>query len=90
MSLQWQLSRTVPEDTLCLGQVLLRPQNLYRQLGDRFESALAGFLLSFGGQPEANRALAGRCAPADGINGCCLRQTGESKGKTHPDARYAL
>jgi len=38
MSLQWQLSRTVPEDTLDLGQVLLRPQNLYRQLGDRFDS----------------------------------------------------
>jgi len=36
MSLQWALNRAVPEDTAALGQVILRPDNIYRQLGDRF------------------------------------------------------
>jgi len=36
MSLQWYLSREVPADILALGHKLLREDNLYRQLGDRF------------------------------------------------------
>ena len=37
MSLQWQLSRTVPEDTAQIGQTILAPHNVYRQIGDRFD-----------------------------------------------------
>jgi transposase len=36
MSLQWQLSREIPEDTAQLGGQLLSESNLYRQIGDRF------------------------------------------------------
>lgn len=36
MSLQWQLRREVPEDTAELGRVVLAPDNIYRQIGDRF------------------------------------------------------
>lgn len=36
MSLQWQLSREVPEDTQAVGQGLFADSNLYRQLGERF------------------------------------------------------
>lgn len=36
MSLQWHLSRTIPEDTAAVGQSLFAPTNAYRQLGDRF------------------------------------------------------
>ena len=37
MSLQWQLSREVPEDTAVLGEKLFAPENSYRQIGDRFD-----------------------------------------------------
>jgi len=37
MSLQWQLARHVPDDTAQLGQTLLAPENVYRQIGDRFD-----------------------------------------------------
>ena len=37
MSLQWQLDRHVPNDTAQLGQALLAPENVYRQIGDRFD-----------------------------------------------------
>lgn len=37
MSLQWQLSRTVPADTAEIGQAILAPQNVYRQIGDHFD-----------------------------------------------------
>lgn len=37
MSLQWQLARQVPSDTAQLGQTLLAPDNVYRQIGDRFD-----------------------------------------------------
>ena len=36
MSLQWQLSREVPEDTAHIGRQLFPQDNLYRQIGDRF------------------------------------------------------
>jgi transposase len=36
MSLQWQLSREVPADIAEIGQRLLPKDNLYRQIGDRF------------------------------------------------------
>lgn len=36
MSLQWQLSRTIPEDTAHLGRLLLRETNRYRLIGDHF------------------------------------------------------
>ena len=38
MSLQWQLSRTVPEDTAQLGQRLFGETHPYRVLGERFEA----------------------------------------------------
>ncbi len=37
MSLQWQLSRTVPADTAALGQQIFKPNNIHRQIGDRFD-----------------------------------------------------
>jgi hypothetical protein len=37
MSLQWQLARQVPDDTAQLGQTLLAPENVYRQIGDRLD-----------------------------------------------------
>src|SRR5574340_185827 len=37
MSLQWQLDRHVPNETAQLGQALLAPENVYRQIGDRFD-----------------------------------------------------
>jgi transposase len=37
MSLQWQLSREVPDDTQQVGDRILPPDNLYRQIGDRFD-----------------------------------------------------
>lgn len=36
MSLQWQLPRDVPADTAQVAQVILRAENVYRQIGDRF------------------------------------------------------
>ena len=36
MSLSWELSRQVPADIAALGQKLLKPDNVYRQIGDRF------------------------------------------------------
>lgn len=40
MSLQWLLSRDVPSDTAQIGQAILRPDNVYRQIGDRFNELL--------------------------------------------------
>jgi transposase len=37
MSLQWELSRDVPEDTAAVGRVVLAEDNAYRQIGDRFD-----------------------------------------------------
>jgi len=37
MSLQWKLSREVPEDTAAVGRAILRPDNVYRQIGDHFD-----------------------------------------------------
>ena len=37
MSLQWQLSRKVPEDTARVGHAILKEGNVYRQIGDRFD-----------------------------------------------------
>jgi transposase len=37
MSLQWQLSRQVPEGTARVGQAILPETNPYRQIGDRFD-----------------------------------------------------
>ncbi len=37
MSLQWSLSREVPADTAAIGQKVLRANNVYRQIGDRFD-----------------------------------------------------
>jgi transposase len=36
MSLQWCLRSEVPEDTAELGRMVLAPDNIYRQIGDRF------------------------------------------------------
>ncbi len=36
MSLQWQLRREVPADTAQVGRAILRPENTFRQIGDRF------------------------------------------------------
>jgi transposase len=36
MSLQWFLQREVPADTATIGQVILKPNNPFRQIGDRF------------------------------------------------------
>jgi transposase len=38
MSLQWQISRTVPADTAVLGQQLFAEDQPYRMLGDRFDA----------------------------------------------------
>src|SRR4030066_2142652 len=38
MSLQWQLSRKVPEDTARGGHAILKEGNIYRQIGDRFDA----------------------------------------------------
>ena len=38
MSLQWQLSRKVPEDTARVGHAILKEGNIYRQIGDRFDA----------------------------------------------------
>lgn len=40
MSLQWELSRTVPADTAEVGQKIFSPENVYRMLGDRFDQLL--------------------------------------------------
>ncbi|MBM4429970.1 MAG: IS1182 family transposase [Chloroflexi bacterium] len=40
MSLQWELSRDVPEDTATVGRMILREDNPYRQIGDRFDELL--------------------------------------------------
>jgi Transposase DDE domain/Transposase domain (DUF772) len=37
MSLQWSLSRLVPADTAAIGQRVLKPSNVYRQIGDHFD-----------------------------------------------------
>ncbi len=37
MSLQWSLSREVPQDTATLGQRIFPPTLVYRQIGDRFD-----------------------------------------------------
>lgn len=36
MSLQWFLSREIPADTAAIGQQVLAVENVYRQIGDRF------------------------------------------------------
>jgi transposase len=38
MSIQWQISRTVPADTAALGQRLFAAEQPYRLLGDRFDA----------------------------------------------------
>lgn len=38
MSLQWELSRHIPEDTARLGQKILKAGNFYRQIGELFDS----------------------------------------------------
>lgn len=38
MSLQWQLPREIPADTLQIGQAVLREENVYRQIGERFHA----------------------------------------------------
>lgn len=38
MSLQWQLSRDVPEDTARIGRTILGEGNAYRQIGDHFNA----------------------------------------------------
>jgi len=40
MSLQWTLSREVPEDTSAVGRAILRPDNVYRRIGDHFDELL--------------------------------------------------
>jgi len=40
MSLQWELSRDVPEDTATVGRAIFKEGHPYRQLGDRFEQLL--------------------------------------------------
>jgi transposase len=37
MSLQWRLSREVPEDTVRLGRAILASSTVYRQIGDHFD-----------------------------------------------------
>jgi transposase len=37
MSMQWRLSREIPEDTHQIGQILFKPENIYRQIGERFD-----------------------------------------------------
>jgi len=37
MSLQWSLSRQVPADTTAIGRAVLKEDNVYRQIGDRFD-----------------------------------------------------
>jgi transposase len=37
MSLQWALRREVPADTAAIGQKVLKPNNIYRQIGDHFD-----------------------------------------------------
>lgn len=37
MSLQWSLSREVPTDTAAIGQKVLKANNVYRQIGERFD-----------------------------------------------------
>ncbi|MBI4492020.1 MAG: transposase [Chloroflexi bacterium] len=37
MSLQWDLPRQIPAETAQLGQALLGPEHVYRQLGERFD-----------------------------------------------------
>lgn len=37
MSLQWRLSREIPQDTDQIGRILFKPDNLYRQIGERFD-----------------------------------------------------
>jgi transposase len=38
MSLQWSLSREVPADTAAIGRRVLKADNVYRQIGDRFDA----------------------------------------------------
>ena len=40
MSLQWELSREVPADTAEVVEPLLKPDNIYRQIGERFDELL--------------------------------------------------
>ena len=40
MSLQWELSREIPADTAQIGQKVLSEENIYRQIGDRFQEIL--------------------------------------------------
>lgn len=42
MSIQWQLPRSVPEDTSRIGQGILAETNLYRIIGDRFDELFPG------------------------------------------------
>lgn len=37
MSLQWALSRQVPPDTAAIGQAVLKTDNIFRQIGERFD-----------------------------------------------------
>lgn len=37
MSLQWQLARQMPTDTADIGRAVLRSENVFRQIGDRFD-----------------------------------------------------
>ena len=38
MSLQWALSREVPADIAAVGQAVLKPDNVYRQVGEHFDA----------------------------------------------------
>jgi transposase len=38
MSLQWSVSREVPPDTAAIGQVVLKAESVYRQIGDHFDA----------------------------------------------------
>lgn len=40
MSLQWELAREVPADTAEVVEPLLKPDNVYRQIGERFDELL--------------------------------------------------
>ena len=40
MSLPWQVSREVPEDTAAVGRKLLKTEKVYRQIGERFNDLL--------------------------------------------------
>ncbi len=64
MSLQWQLSREVPPDTAEVGQEVLDADDVYRQIGERFdalfpaESVFAGMYESGGRGAESPLLMA--------------------------------